>query len=133
MSKLILIILLAAAGNSALAEWVVITVSSDKVNTIYADPDTVIRSHDKVKLSIMHDFKTPRTVPGFSPYFSTRDQLEVDCNAEQLRLLGLVAYSGNMGGGEVIYTHKFDSGWSPVTRDSLDQSIWNFACGLKSI
>jgi hypothetical protein len=133
MSKLILTVLLGAVSSSAMAEWVPIAMSSDKTNTIYADPDTVRRSSDTVKLSIMNDNKTPKSVPGFRPYFSTKDQFEVDCNEDQIRMLGLIAYSGNMGKGEVIYTHKFNNDWSPVSRDTVDQGIFNFACGMTSI
>ncbi len=133
MSKLILIVLLSAASSRAMAEWVLITMSSDKSTAIYANPDSVSRSSNKATLTIMYDHKTPKSVPGFRPYFSTKDQFEVDCNEDQIRLLGLIAYSANMGTGEVIYTHNFDNDWSPVTPDALDQGIFNFACGMKSI
>ncbi len=132
MRKLVVMMLFAFVSSNAMAAWVLITMSDDKNTTIYGNPDTVSWSSNKVKLSIMYDNKMPKTVPGFKSYFSTKDQFEVDCNEDQSRLLGLIAFSGNMGAGEVIYTHNFNNDWSPVTPNRLDQDIFKFACSLKS-
>jgi Surface-adhesin protein E len=133
MNRIILVFLLAVFSSSVMAEWVPLTHGNDKNTTIYANPDTIRRSSNKVKLLIMFDYKMPKTVAGSKPYFSTKYEFEVDCNGDQSRLLGVIAFSGNMGAGEVIYTHNFNNDWTPVRPESLDQGILNFACGLKAI
>jgi Surface-adhesin protein E len=127
-------VLLVAFSCSAMAEWVPVTKGSDGNATIYANPDTILRSNgNKVKLLVLFDYKMPRTVAGSRPYLSTKYEYEVDCDGDQSRLLGVIAFSGNMGAGEVIYTHNFNNDLAPVRPDSIDHGILNFACGIKSI
>ena len=61
MRRLILIMLLVANGGPAYAEWV--EVSANKVAGViaYADPDTIRRKGDLVKMSSLFDLQTTQT------------------------------------------------------------------------
>ena len=62
MHKAILMILLVSVSSSAIAEWVEIAVSAKEAEeeatmTAYADPDTIRKTGDRVKLWILADYK----------------------------------------------------------------------------
>ena len=133
MNRIVLVVLLAAVSSNVMADWVPITEGSDKDTTIYANPDNILWSNNRAKLLVLFDYKTPRTVADSRPYLSTKYEFEIDCNGNQSRLLGVIAFSGNMGAGEVIYTHNFNNPWTAVRPRSIDQGILNFACGIKTI
>ena len=62
MHKAILMILLVSMSSSAIAEWVEVAVSAKEAKeattmTAYADPDTIRRTGDRVKLWILADYK----------------------------------------------------------------------------
>jgi hypothetical protein len=62
-----LITLLVLTSGSAEAEWMSIT-KTEEGTTVYADPDTIRRKGDLVKMWELYDFKIIRTVAGDS-YF----------------------------------------------------------------
>jgi hypothetical protein len=57
MTQLPLLMLLIVSSGPAYAEWVSIG-STDDGTTAYADPDTIRRKEEIVKMWILFDFKT---------------------------------------------------------------------------
>jgi hypothetical protein len=110
------------------AEWLL--VDGNAKAKVYVDPESVTRKGDLVRVWVLDDLKTVHT-RGFSKYLSIRAQEEHDCVKERFRLLALENFSGNMGAGDVIYKKSGESGWSPIPRGMLAQSVWKFVCGKK--
>jgi hypothetical protein len=123
------IILLILTGGQAFAEWVEIGKSDDGVtlSMIYADPDTIRRKADLVKMWYLLDYSSRLpTRPGM--IWSHKAQIEVDCGEERARTLAFTAFSGNMGTGKVIYRDLEQRKWEPVASGSLGQTLSEVAC-----
>ena len=110
------------------AEWLL--VDGNAKAKVYVDTETISRKDGMVRVWVLDDLKTFHT-RGFSKYLSIRAQEEHDCVKERFRLLALENFSGNMGAGDVIYKKSGESGWSPIPRGTLAQSVWKFVCGKK--
>ena len=124
-------------SSSAMAEWVEIGTtdksttdkSTTDKSTIYADPATIRKSANKVKMWSLYDFDSIHVVAGYE-YLSSESQSEYDCKEEQSRLLYFSWHSENMGRGDVVYTEtKPGVDWSPVAPRSVIETLWKFACG----
>lgn len=119
--------LLAAAGASALAEVWVPTSQSDDYNA-YADPSSIRRQGDFVKMSSLFDYKTPRPGAAGKTYLSTKRQFEYDCKRRQARALGASSYAEHEGKGGVLASASAPYDWKPVVPDSADEFLLNYAC-----
>ena len=111
------------------AEWVAIG-SSDDGTTAYADPDTIRREDEMVKMWILFDFKTTQTVAGHL-MLSIKGQEEYDCAGSRRRVLTFSEFSGNMGGGKEVHSTSGEGAWGPIVPESVVHSLWKFACGKK--
>jgi len=40
-------------------------------------------------------------------------------------------FAGIMGTGNSIYKKSGESGWAPIPRGTMAQSVWKFVCGKK--
>lgn len=125
MRKSFLMMLLAVASNSAMAEWV--SVGSNELTTIYVDQSTVKRAGNMATMWHMTDFKTPQQDMG-EKYLSAKDQNEYDCKEMKSRRRASSQHSKNMGGGKVVYSDTYTSKWKPVPPDSGLEILWKFAC-----
>ncbi len=122
-----LIMLLVLSSKPAHAEWVAIGTTDDGMTT-YADPGTIRRTGDLVKMWALYDFKTIRTVEGKS-YLSYKVQREYDCAEERIRYLAFTFFSGNMGSGNVVPTTSDEQQKSePVQPDSIGLTLFKAAC-----
>jgi hypothetical protein len=125
-----LIILLLQSNGQAYAEWDPIDIA-DNGRTTYADPDTIRRKGDLVKMWELHDFKTVQTAEAGS-FLSVKSQSEYACAEERVRILAYTEFSGNMGNGNVVWRRHFGEGeWGPVEPESLGQKSWKLVCGKK--
>ena len=125
-----LITFLVLSSRPAYAEWVdVSSAESYGGFTMYADPDTIRRKGELVKMWHLHDYKTVQTEAGKS-FLSLKSQSEFDCAEERVRLLAVTEFSGNMGKGNVVWSRYFAEGeWRPVEPESTGQTFWKLACG----
>lgn len=121
--------LLVLSSGPAYAEWVSVG-STDDGMTAYADPDTIRRKGEMVKMWSLFDFQIMQYVEGISS-LSKKGQSEYDCAEERLRLLALVEYAGNLGKGKVVYTDSIEQPWQPVVPRSVDQALWKLVCDKK--
>ena len=89
-------ILLAAVGASAQAEvWIETSRNDDYL--AYADPSSVRRDGDLVKMWSMFDYKNPQPgIPG-KTYLSTRRHFEYDCKRARARALAVSSHAARQG------------------------------------
>ncbi len=125
MHKAILMMLLAAVSSSAMAEWV--KVDEDKLVAAYADPTTIRKNGDKVKMWALWDYSTAQE-GGSKPYMSVRIQNEYNCKEETIRQIFATSFSGNMAGGHTI-NRQGGRKWEPVVPRTFGETLWKFACG----
>ena len=124
-----LTLVLAVVSSSAMAEWVYIgqTEKEEPLLTTYADPDTIRKEGNTIKMWILHDFNTLRL-----DFISARLKEEYDCKEKKQRILFMAFYSGHMGGGETvaIITDPEDH-FKPTAPGSLVEAVLKFACGFR--
>ncbi len=129
MHKAILMMLLAVVSSSAMAEWAEwVEVGSNDNVTSYADPATIRKVGNKVKVWELVDFKTVQGSTGFQ-FNSAKVQTQYDSKEEQTRMLYATFHSENMGGGDVVMTHNKAAKWAPAAPDSINMTLFEFACG----
>jgi hypothetical protein len=130
MRRLILIMLLVLSCGPAYAEW--IEVSANKVAGViaYADPDTIRRKGDLVKMSSLFDLQTTQTGRA-NPYLSIKAQQAYDCSQDRSRALAYSKFAGNMGHGTEVYSASVEQTWKSVAPMSVGQELWKVACGKK--
>ena len=108
MHKATLMMLLAVMSSSAMAEWVLYGFSNGSkkgiIITVYADPATLIKSGNTVKMWSIFDYNKAQKDPNSPSFMSVKRQEEYDCKEEQERLLFFSWHSENMGRGDVVYS-----------------------------
>ncbi len=128
MHKAIVMTLLAVLSSNAAADW--ITVASGEDVTAYADPATIRKAGNMVKMWHLVDFKTTRVSSSTGKSFmSTKGQSEFDCKDERRRSIYFSWHSKNMAGGEIVVSQSTIDLWEPVPPGTLNQSLWEYACG----
>lgn len=125
MRKISLMLLLAAASNSAVAGWV--KAGSNGSDTLYADPITIIKTAHKVRMQALHDYTTALKTAG-STFQSTVVQEEYDCKEKQSRILSFSFHARNLGKGRIVYSDNDSHEWQPVRPGSAREVLWKFAC-----
>lgn len=126
MRRVILMMLLTVASNSAVAVWV--KVSEDANMIIYATPEIIREADNKVKLWWVADFKTIQTNNG-EVYLSSKSQYEFDCKGRKYRPLSFSRHSKKMAKGNVVYNSSRDGKWGKVSPNSNGELLLKFACG----
>jgi hypothetical protein len=114
--------------SSASAEWHFLDANDHA--KVYIDRETISRTGDVVKAWVLDDLKTPHT-RGLSSFLSVRAHEEHDCSKERFRLVAIEQFAGNMGTGDSVYKKSGESGWAPIPRGTMAQSVWKFVCGKK--
>jgi hypothetical protein len=124
-----LITLQALSSSPANAEWMSLG-ESESGTTVYADPATMRREGDLVKMEVLFDFKTIQTKAGVS-YLSAKAHMEYDCTKQRFEGHAVLYFSGNMGSGPLLDRSSGKGKWLPVSPGSLDHALWKLACGKK--
>ncbi|OQW30179.1 MAG: hypothetical protein A4E20_17030 [Nitrospira sp. SG-bin2] len=119
------IALLVLSTSPASAEWVEVGTTDEA--TVYADPATIQRKGDTVKMWHLHNFKTAQTVLKKS-YLSSRSQDEYDCTEDRHRARASTSFSGSMGSGKVRSSYSIKGKWEPVPLGTVTHSLWKVAC-----
>jgi surface-adhesin protein E len=130
MRRLILIILLVLSCGPVYAEWVEVSANKKAGVIAYADPGTIHRKGDLVKMWSLFDLNTTQTAGGNS-YLSIKALQKYDCAEDRSRALAYTKFSGNMGHGTVVYNISDEGMWAPIAPVSVGQELWKFACGKK--
>ena len=110
-----------------MAEWVFVA-ETDKENfsTFYADPTTIRRSGNNVKMWVLDDFSTLK----LDSLISIRSKNEYACKEKQWRVLFIAFYSEHMGGGETNLFRNERNEWEPLSPDSMAGVLLKFACAF---
>ena len=120
-----------ATARTAAAKWVKIDSSANRSGLdIYADPVTILRSGNVVRMWDVRDFKTMQIVQG-ARFLSFKTQHEYDCKGARMRNLSVTSFSGNMGEGAVVRAASVPLAWESVAGNSAQQALLKFACGKK--
>jgi len=130
MREAILLIMLAIVSSSAAAEW--LEAGSNEIGAIYyADPATIRRAGDRVKMWNLVDYKTARVSSRGMPYMSMKAHVEYDCREERVRTLYYSIHSRNMARGKSVFSDDDPAKWSPVLRGTIQEDLWGIACGKR--
>ncbi|HSF67147.1 MAG TPA: surface-adhesin E family protein [Nitrospiraceae bacterium] len=104
--------------------------------TLYFDPDTIRREGNLVTLWQLIDYKWMQGNQGIGPlgygphrYFSTKTHKQFDCAKQRLRLLAFTEFSLHMGAGTPANGYVDSGNWLPVEPRSINQALWEIACG----
>ena len=122
----LLMLLLAVWSSSAAAAWVAI--GGNDVSNTYADPATIRKAGDKVKMRHLVDFNSVQLKASGRRYLSEKLQYEYDCKQEQARMLNFSSHSGNMGAGAMVEGEFRPGKWEPLPPGSLVAYLRKFAC-----
>lgn len=121
-------VLLLCAAGSVMANWV--RVRGDGIVTVLADPATIVRSGDMVKMWSVINYAQPRATAEGKAYSSSRQQLEYDCAENLSRSLFFSRHSDYTGWGDVVYRNETPGRWIPVPQGSIGGALMKFACHL---
>jgi hypothetical protein len=126
MRKAVWAMLLAVMSSNAAAAWVAVTDTSGFIT--FADPATILKAGDMVKMWELLDYKAVREVEGVR-YMSQKAQSEYNCTKELVRPLVVSLHPGIMGSGEPVFNSATPDDWQRVTRGSVSESLLKYACG----
>jgi len=86
MKKLLLTLLLAVVSSTTMAEWVEVDTNYSVGLTAYADPVTIRKLGNIVKMWILYDYTMAQT-NATKPYLSIKARWKFDCKEEQIQIL----------------------------------------------
>ena len=135
MKRLLLLTILALNIGPAYAEWVPIEAKyqSPGLQTLYIDPATIRRDGSQVTLESLVDWKWMQGNRSPSRFYSTKVTKQFDCGEKRLRSIASTDYLGHMGTGKPAGGSGYTSEghWVPVEPESLNQGLWEAACGKR--
>ena len=123
MNKLVVVLLL--ASSPAWAGWK--AVGDEETGTTYADPATMARSGNTVKMWSLLDYKAFQRMVEVG-YFSQKSLVEYDCKEKQTRGLAVKLHAEPMGEGKVIYEDDSPHEWEALVPDTMGEVLWKVAC-----
>ena len=131
MKRLLMGLMLLVTAGAASAEWTRVSDMDEFIQ--YVDKATIRRNGNLVKMWDLTDYKIVRNSDFAigNSYLSGKMQREYDCKEEKERLLALTWFSGQMGGGKVVYSETNVTRWIPIQPESIGETVWKIACGKK--
>lgn len=112
------------------AEWVFVAGSRASKVALYADPTTIRRTSNLVKMWAVFDFEAPATNAFGDAYQSNTQRNEYNCDTEEVRGIARTDYSGQMGSGLVVRSYSTaPSAWESIAPHTLDDALFRIACG----
>jgi len=127
-----LITLLFLSSIPANAEWTEVKKDylMQGLQTVYVDPDSIRREGSLVTIWQLINFKWMQgSARGPTRFLSTETHKQFDCAEKRLRLLAFTEFSRGMGGGISADGYVDKGNWLPVEPESINQAIWEVACG----
>ena len=110
---------------SALAGWVEVS-DTDRFIT-FADPATISKAGDTVKMWDLLDYRKIREVEGVR-YLSQKSESEYDCKRARTRPLVMFLHVGMMGSGDTVFTSNTPDEWQRVEPGSVNDALLKYAC-----
>ena len=127
-----LIVFLYLSCVPAYAEWVAVEKDypSPGLQILYIEPDTLRREGNLATLWQLIDFKWMQgSARGPTRFLSTKTHKQFNCAEKRLRLLAFTEFSHPMGTGISADGYVDKDNWLPVERESINQALWEVACG----
>jgi hypothetical protein len=118
------------------ANWVLVGGGDSQGGYVfYADPATITRTGDVVKMWSMYDYKAAQVSRAArAEYLSLVGQNEYDCKNEKERRLYFRYHSGHVGDGALVFSTAGlvpPDQWDAFSPRSAAASLWKIACGAK--
>ena len=117
----------------AYGEWVAIEkkYQSPGLQTVYIDSATIRREGHLVTTMILVDWTWMQGNRSPSRFTSTKITRQFDCAEKSFRSLAFTDYYGHMGTGRATGGSGYTSEghWVAVEPESLNQGLWEVACG----
>jgi hypothetical protein len=126
--------LLFLSNAPAHAEWVALEKDYllPGLQTVYVDPDSIRREGNLVTMLQLIDFEWMQgSARGPTRFMSTETHKQLDCAGKRLRLLAFTEFSRGMGTGVAAGGYVDRDNWLSIEPDSINQALWEFACGRK--
>jgi len=123
-----LTVVLALVSSSALAGWVQVTDTGRFIT--FADPATISKSGDTVRMWDLLDYRQTREVEGVR-YLSQKSEAEYDCKNARTRPLAMFMHLGMMGSGETVFSSDTPDPWQRVKPGSVNEVLLKYACGKR--
>jgi hypothetical protein len=114
------------------AEWVAVEKDylSSGLQTMYVDQDSIRREGNLVTMRQLIDFKWMQgSARGPTRFLSTETHKQFNCAEKRLRLLAFTEFSHRMATGIRADGYVDTGRWIPVEPDSINQALWEVACG----
>ncbi len=129
--RYLLIALLVLYGGLASAEWIELqtTYQSPGLRTVYVDPATIRRDRHLVTLWQLTDFRWQQGGKVGHRFLSAKTLKQFDCGRKRVRLLAFTDFSGHLGTGTPTDGLVDEQAWLPIEPESLNQALWDTACG----
>jgi hypothetical protein len=129
---LALITLLFLSTAPVNAEWVAVEKDYllSGLQTLYVDPDSIRREGTLVTMRQLIDFKWMQgSARGPTRFLSTETHKQFDCAKKRLRLLAFTEFTHRMAIGIRADGYVDTGRWIPVEPASINQALWEVACG----
>ena len=118
-------LVLALFSWNAAAGWVAVS-NADRFIT-FADPASISKAGDTVKMWDLLDYRKMREVEGLR-YLSQKSESEYDCKKALTRPLVVLLHVGMMGSGETVFTSTTPDEWQRVPPGSVNEALLKYAC-----
>jgi hypothetical protein len=74
------------------------------------------------------DYALDQTYSGY-PYLSLKREAEYDCKGKRARKLSVTTFTSHMGKGTAGFHSNKEEAWSPVAPKTINEELWEYACG----
>jgi hypothetical protein len=131
---LVMVTILSLSPVPASAEWAALEKDylMPGLQTVYVDRDTMRREGNLVTMRQLIDFRWMQgNARGPTRFMSTETHKQFDCPGKRLRLLAFTEFSHGMGTGIAAGGYVDKGNWLSVEPDSINQALWEVACGRK--
>ena len=115
-----------AISGSVMADWDKVY-SNDKL-IVFADPSSIRRKGNIVKVSTLFDFKAENTYSDGSLYMSIMRETEFNCKDNLQRMVSYSIHSGKMGKGRLVDSGTSPQDWKQVSKANIALDMKTFAC-----
>ena len=127
MKRLLATTLLSLVCCAANAEWVLVSVSPNSGDKYYADPTTIKRTGDVVRIWGLTEYAKSGVVGG-KTYLSSKEYLQFDCSERTQQMLQFSLFAALAGGGKIVGSDNqpYDKLFLPPK--SQGELMLNYAC-----
>ncbi|MEI7682499.1 MAG: surface-adhesin E family protein [Betaproteobacteria bacterium] len=133
MRKMMMVLMLCGCCGGAAAAWV--AVPNGDASTFYADPATLQKSGNFVRMAILLDYKKAQLRDTLDErnrsYQSIKSLSEFDCKEIRWRRLNFTQHSSAMGLGATINSNPVAGMWEPASAAGAAGGLWKIACAKK--